>query len=100
MLVVMGTFRVAPEHIEALLPLARTVAEATRAEQGCIQYSYAQDIDDPALFHVAERWTDRAGAHGRMGRRPRRARLPRPGDPALRNGRGRADLSSPASWWP
>jgi quinol monooxygenase YgiN len=60
MLVVMGTFRVAAEHIEALLPLARKVAEATRAEQGCIQYSYAQDIDDPALFHVAERWTDRA----------------------------------------
>lgn len=60
MLVVMGTFRVAPDRIEALLPLARKVAEATRAEQGCIQYGYAQDIDDPALFHVAERWTDRA----------------------------------------
>lgn len=60
MIVVMGTFRVAPEHIGALLPLARKVAEATRAETGCIQYGYAQDIDDPALFHVAERWTDRA----------------------------------------
>ncbi|GEN99348.1 antibiotic biosynthesis monooxygenase [Novosphingobium sediminis] len=60
MIVVMGTFRVAPEHIDTLLPLARKVAEATRAEEGCIQYGYAQDIDDPALFHVAERWTDRA----------------------------------------
>lgn len=59
MIVVMGTFRVAQEHIEALLPLARKVAEETRAEQGCIQYSYAQDIADPALFHVAECWTDR-----------------------------------------
>ncbi len=67
MLVVMGTFRVAPEHIDALLPLAHKVAEATRAEAGCIQYAYAQDIDDPALFHVAERWTDRAalGAHAK-----------------------------------
>lgn len=60
MILVMGTFRVAEEHIAALLPLAREVAEATRAEQGCIQYSYAQDIADPALFHVVERWTDRA----------------------------------------
>lgn len=60
MIIIMGTFRVAEEHIAALLPLARKVAEATRAEQGCIQYSYAQDIADLALFHVAERWTDRA----------------------------------------
>ncbi len=60
MVVVMGTFRVAEEHIAALLPLARKVAEATRAEAGCIQSSYAQDIADPALFHVAERWSDRA----------------------------------------
>lgn len=59
MIVIMGTFRVAAEHIDALLPLARKVAEQTRAEQGCIQYGYAQDIDDPALFHVSERWTDR-----------------------------------------
>ncbi|KUR72931.1 antibiotic biosynthesis monooxygenase [Novosphingobium fuchskuhlense] len=67
MILVMGSFRVAPEHIDALLPLARKVAVETRAEQGCIQYSYAQDIDDPALFHVSERWTDRAAlaAHAR-----------------------------------
>jgi hypothetical protein len=49
MLIIMGTFRVAEEHIAALLPLARKVAEETRAEQGCIQYNYAQDIADPAL---------------------------------------------------
>ena len=40
MLVIMGTFRVAEEHIAALLPLARKVAEATRAEPGCIPVPY------------------------------------------------------------
>ena len=32
---------------------------ATRAEDGCIAYSYAQDLFDPGLIHVSEKWRDR-----------------------------------------
>lgn len=60
MIVVMGTFRIPAAHIAAALPLAAKVVAATRAEDGCLAYAYAQDIGDPGLFHVSEQWRDRA----------------------------------------
>ncbi len=60
MIIVMGTFRMPEENVAAALPLAAKVVAATQCEDGCIQYSYARDLTDPGLFHVAERWRDRA----------------------------------------
>lgn len=59
MILVAGTFRMPPENIAAALPMAERVVLATRAEDGCIAYSYAQDLFDPGLIHVAEKWRDR-----------------------------------------
>lgn len=39
--------------------MARMIA-ASRAEDGCDEYSYAQDVLDAGLIHVKERWRDRA----------------------------------------
>jgi len=36
------------------------MAEASRAEEGCIDYGYAEDIFDTGLIHVKEIWTDQA----------------------------------------
>ncbi len=33
---------------------------ASRAENGCLAYSYALDVLDDGLVHVHETWTDRA----------------------------------------
>ena len=33
---------------------------ATRAEDGCIAYSYAEDVAEPGLIHVFEIWRDEA----------------------------------------
>lgn len=33
---------------------------ASRAEDGCAEYSYAEDILDPGLIHVKEMWRDQA----------------------------------------
>ena len=33
---------------------------ASRAEDGCEEYSYAQDVLDPGLIHVKEMWSDQA----------------------------------------
>ena len=33
---------------------------ASRAEPGCLAYSYAQDVLDAGLIHVSEAWSDRA----------------------------------------
>ncbi len=59
MIVVMGTFRMPPENIALALPMAERVVTATRAEDGCIAYSYALDLFDPGLIHVCEKWRDR-----------------------------------------
>jgi len=60
MILVIGTFRMPPENVARALPAAGRVVTATRAEDGCIAYSYAQDLFDPGLIHVVEKWRDRA----------------------------------------
>ena len=77
MIAVLGTFRLPPENVAAALPLMAEVIAQTLAEPGCLAYSYAQDIADPGLFHVAERWTDRAALdlHFQIGRASCRERV-------------------------
>ncbi len=36
----------------------RRMVEASRAEPGCLDYGYAEDVFDPGLIHVKERWAD------------------------------------------
>ena len=38
----------------------RELAEATRREQGCIQYIPVRDVDDPRNFLLYEQYVDRA----------------------------------------
>ena len=67
MIIVTGHLRVAPDKIEALRPHARRTLEATRQEKGCILYAFAEDVLDPGLIRIVERWTDWASleAHGK-----------------------------------
>ncbi len=60
MIAVIGSFRFPPEALAAARPPMRAVIEATRAEQGCRAYSYAEDLAEPGLFRVTELWDDRA----------------------------------------
>ena len=36
--------------------LAAAMVAATNAEDGCIHYAFARDINDPDLIHISERW--------------------------------------------
>lgn len=38
----------------------KRMADASRAEEGCLDYSYAEDVFDPGLVHMKELWTDAA----------------------------------------
>lgn len=38
----------------------RRMAEASRAEAGCAEYVYAEDLFEPGLIHVRELWADQA----------------------------------------
>lgn len=60
MIIVAGTFRVPEDRIDELMPVARATLEATRAETGCIVYSYAVDVEDGGLVRVYEEWESRA----------------------------------------
>jgi quinol monooxygenase YgiN len=60
MIAVLGTFRFPPAKVEQARPLMARVTARTLQEPGCLAYAYSQDIGDPGLFHVTEKWTDRA----------------------------------------
>ena len=55
-----GTVRVPPENLEGFRPHMDAMLAASRAEDGCVTYSYAVDVADPGLIRVFEAWRDRA----------------------------------------
>lgn len=60
MLIVTGTVEVDPERVDDLMEAVRTATIATRAEDGCIAYSFSVDLLDPSTVNVIERWRDQA----------------------------------------
>jgi quinol monooxygenase YgiN len=59
-ILIMGTVRIPDGAIDRVRPTMAAMLAGSRAEEGCLAYSYAQDVIDPGLVHVAERWRDRA----------------------------------------
>ncbi|NJO31753.1 MAG: antibiotic biosynthesis monooxygenase [Rhodospirillales bacterium] len=59
MLLIIGTVRLPAENLQRALPVMKRMADASRAEDGCIEYSYAEDVFDRGLIHVKELWTTR-----------------------------------------
>lgn len=59
-LVVAGTVRVPPQNLDGLRPHMKAMMDASRAEDGCIAYGYAEDVAEPGLIHVFEVWRDEA----------------------------------------
>ena len=60
MIVIAGTVRVPPEKFAAFRPHMDAMLAASRAEDGCLTYSYAVDVQDPGLIRVFEAWRDQA----------------------------------------
>ncbi len=59
-LVIAGTIRVPPERLDAFRPHMIVMLEASRAEDGCLEYAYAEDVAEPGLIRVFEAWRDQA----------------------------------------
>lgn len=66
-IVVVGQFRLPPERMAEARPVMARVMTATRAEAGCIEYNYAEDVLDPGLIRVSELWESRAQLAAHMG---------------------------------
>jgi quinol monooxygenase YgiN len=58
--IIAGTVRVPPENLAGLKPHMEAMLAASRAEDGCITYSYAEDVAEPGLVRVFEAWRDQA----------------------------------------
>ncbi len=56
MLIVAGTLTTAPGERDRVLALAREVIAATRQEDGCRDYVFSPDIDDPDVIRLYELW--------------------------------------------
>ncbi|WP_332771509.1 putative quinol monooxygenase [Phenylobacterium sp.] len=59
-LIIAGTVRIPPENLERFSPHMLAMLTASRAEDGCLEYSYAQDVAEPGLVRVYEVWRDQA----------------------------------------
>ena len=60
MLLIVGTVRLPPERLNEARPVMARMISASRAEDGCEEYSYAEDVLEPGLIHVKELWRDQA----------------------------------------
>ena len=58
--IVAGTVRVSPENIERFRPHMAKMLAASRAEDGCLAYGYAEDVVEAGLIHVFEAWRDQS----------------------------------------
>lgn len=58
MILIIGTIRLPPENVASARAAMETMVVASRAEDGCIDYAYAEDLLDPGLIRVIETWRD------------------------------------------
>ncbi len=59
MILIIGTVRLPPENLLAARADMLAMISASRAEKGCLEYCYAEDVPEPGLIHVKEIWTSR-----------------------------------------
>lgn len=66
MIIVTGEARFGEGEIARLTDVLAANIAATRAEEGCLAYSYAVDLGDPNLLHISEQWRDEAAVEAHM----------------------------------
>jgi len=60
MVIVGGTFEVDPSQREQFIAGRVAMMRASRAEQGCLEYTFCADPIDPARVVLFERWASQA----------------------------------------
>jgi quinol monooxygenase YgiN len=58
LILVTGHIRVPLDNLEALRPHIRTLVAETRKEDGCLLYAFAEDLNEPGVIRIVERWRD------------------------------------------
>ena len=58
MLLIIGTVRLPSENLKNARISMQQMVDASRAEDGCAEYVYAEDLFDAGLIHIKELWRD------------------------------------------
>ncbi len=74
MVIVIARFRPHPDQREELVVLLTEVQEASRRDEGCLNYGYFSEVADSLSFIAVEEWRDRAALDEHL-RQPHVARL-------------------------
>lgn len=56
MIVVNALLQCSEETIEALTPAIARMEQASRAEEGCVEYAFSVEVNRPGSIRVTERW--------------------------------------------
>lgn len=60
MLIVLVKAKVGADALEAARSVIAAMVAASNAEEGCIAYAFTQDLGDPSILHIVEKWQDEA----------------------------------------
>jgi quinol monooxygenase YgiN len=60
MLIVLAKAKVGEGALEAAKAAIAEMVAASNAEEGCIAYAFTQDLGDPSIIHIVEKWRDEA----------------------------------------
>jgi len=60
MLIVLAKAKVGADGLEAARAAIAAMVAASNAEAGCIAYAFTQDLLDPGVLHIFEKWQDDA----------------------------------------
>jgi quinol monooxygenase YgiN len=64
--IVMGRFEVDPNERDAFLAGRQEIMRRSRAEAGCLEYTFAADPIEPGRVVLVERWLDQASLDGHL----------------------------------
>ena len=59
-----GTVRFDPAKLDQSRPRMKEMIRLSQAEDGCIAYTYSEDLEVPGLMHIFEVWRDDDALHG------------------------------------
>lgn len=60
MLIVLAKAQVGEGAMEAAKAAIAEMVAASNAEEGCIAYAFTQDVLQPGVLHIVEKWRDEA----------------------------------------
>lgn len=60
MLIVLAKAQVGEGAMEPAMKAIADMVAASNAEEGCIAYAFTQDLLQPGIIHIVEKWQDEA----------------------------------------